>query len=182
MFMPRVRFFLLLILSFVLPKFAMAATNEVAKDTEIESLKGITSLKYACVYDPDYKLIKIVSAELSKIGVPTKSIDLKDDPETPLNSTEAGLKVIVDNRKDEESWVGLYVQQKGTLDRNRSVTFEAETYKIGTLCQKDEVDSTVKNLCAQFAKDFALANEVSKKDDKEPHWQQYPPIRPLEHK
>jgi hypothetical protein len=166
--MLGVRFVLLVILSFIIPNLAMAATNEAAKDKEIESLKGITSLKYACVYDPDYKLIKIVSTELSKIDVPTKSVDLKDDAKTPLNSTEARLKVVVDDRKDQESWVGLYVQQKATLDRNRSVACEAETYKIGTLCPRDKVDSAVKNLCAQFANDFAMAAEVSKAGNSKP--------------
>ena len=162
-------FSMLPVLSLVYSNLAVAATSDVAKDSEIESLKGITCLKYVCAYDPDYKLIKIVSAGLSKIGITAKSVDLKDDSQIPLNSTEARLKVIVDNRTNEESWVGLYVQQRAALDRNRSVTFDADTYKIGTLCQRDEVEPAVKKLCAQLANDFALANEESKTNNSKRH-------------
>jgi len=124
------------------------------KDWQIKSLKGISLIEYGVTKDPDNKLAKTLATELGGTGVPLKSINLKADSGTPLSKKEARLKVSVDDRENGQSWVGLYIQQKADLNRDPSVTFEPETYGVGTLCPKSKVNETVKDLCVQFVHDF----------------------------
>ncbi len=135
-----------------------AAVDESAKDWQVRSLKGITLVRYGVVFDPDNHLTKTVSSGLSGIGVTLKSVNVKLDSDNPLSPKEARLKVVVDYREKDKSWVGLYVQQRSKLDRNPAVTFDAETYKIGTLCENASAASEVKNLCDQFSRDFNRSN------------------------
>jgi hypothetical protein len=135
----------------------LAAINESAKDWQVKSLKGINTVKYGCCYDPDNKMNKIVTSGLSDIGVPVKSVKLKDGSEVPLSSQEALLKVMKNDREKGQCWVGLCVEQQSKLDRDPSITFDAETYKIGTLCPKSNVDSAIKELCARFVSDFNMS-------------------------
>jgi hypothetical protein len=130
------------------------ALKETAKDWQTKSLKGISFIKYGVVYDPDNKLSKTVTSSLSGIGVTLKSVNVKEDAETPLSAKEARLKVVVNERDKNKSWVGLFVQQQSKLDRDPSITYDAETYKIGTLCDSENADSAVKDLCGQFVRDF----------------------------
>jgi hypothetical protein len=140
-------------LNVALPARSFAEIIESPKDWQVQSLKGISSVKYGINYDPGDKLSKSVKSGLSGIRVPTKPINLKDDT-TPLASSEGRLKIVVDDRGQEKCWVGLYLQQKSKLDRDPSTTFDADTYGIGTLCPKSETSSTVKKLCTQFVSDF----------------------------
>jgi hypothetical protein len=133
---------------------AKEVAKETAKDWQTRSLKGISFIKYGVVYDPDNKFAKTVTSGLSGIGVILKSVNVKEDAETPLSSKEARLKVVVNERDKNKSWVGLFVQQQSKLDRDPSITYDAETYKIGTLCDSENADSAVKDLCAQFVRDF----------------------------
>ncbi len=95
--------------------------------------------------------------------MPIKSVNLKEDTATPLTTAKGRLKVVVDNREKNQSWVGLYVEQKSKLDRDPSITYESETYQIGTLCAKSKADATVKELCAQFIRDFKGKEKASAK-------------------
>jgi hypothetical protein len=139
-----------------LPNSANAAIDNPAKDWQLQSLKGITSIDYGVAYDANGKLIKIVTDGLSGVGVPLRSISFKKDTEdTPLSPTAAQLKVFVDDRDDgKKCWVGLNIRQKAKLDRNPKIVFDAQTYAIGTLCAKSEVDAKLKEVCAQFVSDF----------------------------
>jgi hypothetical protein len=135
--------------------FATAAVEKTAQDWQIRSLKGITSIKYAVGYDPEKKVAKQVADGLSALKVPMTSVTLKEEKVNSLSTSEALLIVSVDRRGKDKKWVGLYVQQKAKLDRDPSIACEAETYKIGSVCAKDAVDDTIKELCGQFVADFS---------------------------
>lgn len=146
----------LLILQTACPISAFANIDSHAKDWQKQSLKGITSVKYGVAYDPTKELTKTVGTGLTSIKIPTKSVNVKDDKATPLSSTEARLKVFVDDRPKGESWVGLSIEQKSHVSRDPSITFDSETYAIGTLTShsKAKIDAAVKDLCTEFVKDF----------------------------
>jgi hypothetical protein len=138
-----------------LPISANAAIDDMAKYWQIQGLRGIKSINYGIAYDADNKLTKTVSAELSGVGVPLKSVNfMKNDVATSLLPTEAQLKVFVNDREQDKCWVGLNIKQKCRLDRDPSITFDAQTYSIGTLSAKSNADAAVKDVCAQFVRDF----------------------------
>lgn len=153
----------LVVLNVVIASKGIAAIDESAKDWQIKSLKGITSIKYGVAYDPGKKLAKTVTTGLSGVGVPAKSVNLKEDAATPLSTSEGKVKVIVDAREKNQSWVGLCVEQKSKLDRDPSITYQAETYRIGTLCDSSKTESVVKDLCSQFVRDFKGKEKASAK-------------------
>jgi len=97
-----------------------------------------------------------VTDGLSGVGVPARAITFKKDTEdTPLSASTAQLKVFVDDRdQGKKCWVGLNIRQKSKLDRNPKITFDAQTYAIGTLCAKSEAETKLKEVCAQFVSDF----------------------------
>lgn len=134
--------------------FATAAVDKTAQDWQIRSLKGITSIKYGVGYDPEKTLTKQVADDLSALKVPMTGVNLKEDKNNALSTGEARLIVSVDHRGKEKKWVGLYVEQKSKLDRDASITYDAETYKVGSVCAKEAVDDTLKELCGQFVTDF----------------------------
>lgn len=144
----------LVMLNVASPSSSIAAIDKLANPSQVQSLKGIASIKYGVAFDPQHTVIKTVTSSLSGISVPMKIVNLKDDKETPLTTSEARVKVFIDDRDNNQNWVGLAVAQKSKMDRNPLITYDAETYKIGTLCPKANTDATVKELCAQFAHDF----------------------------
>lgn len=145
---------------FALPNSAFAKLDNVAKDWQLQSLKGISSVNYGVAYDASGKLSKVVTDGLKGVSVPLHSITFKKDSEdAPLSAADAQLKVFVDNREQGKCWVGLSVKQKSKLDRTPAVTYNAQTYSIGTLCEKAKVDAAVKEVCEQFVSDFKTANK-----------------------
>ncbi len=143
-----------------LPNSASAKLDNVAKDWELRSLKGISSLDYGIAYDASGKLSQVITTGLKDIGVPTHSVTFKKDAEEqPLKSDTAQLKVFVDNREQDKCWVGLSIKQKSKLDRNPAITYNAQTYSVGTLCPKASVEVSVKAICEQFVSDFKSTNK-----------------------
>jgi len=136
-----------------------AAAIEAAKDWQIKSLKGITAIQYAMGSDdPSGKLTEILKSGLAGLSVATKQVSFKADSPISIGTTDALVKVAVDKRKGGQNWVGLYVHQKSKLDRDPSITYEAETYGIGELVPNAKVNATVKNLLSRFDSDFKNAN------------------------
>lgn len=143
-----------------LPDSAFAKLDNLAKDWQLQSLKGISSVDYGVAYDASGKLSKAVTDGLQGVSVPLKSITFKKDTEdTALAADAAQLKVFVDDRTGGKCWVGLSVKQKSKLERIPAVSYNAQTYSIGTLCPKDKVDASVKEICAQFVSDFRASNK-----------------------
>ena len=139
-----------------------AAAIEAAKDWQIKSLKGITAIQYAMGSDdPSGKLTEILKSGLAGLNVATKQVSFKADSPISIGTTDALVKVAVDKRKGGQNWVGLYVHQKSKLDRDPSITYEAETYGIGELVPNAKVNATVKNLLSRFDSDFKNANSSS---------------------
>jgi hypothetical protein len=138
-----------------------AAAIEAATDWQIKSLKGITAIQYAMGSDdPSGKLTEILKG-LAGLNVATKQVSFKADSPISIGTTDALVKVAVDKRKGGQNWVGLYVHQKSKLDRDPSITYEAETYGIGELVPNAKVNATVKNLLSRFDSDFKNANSSS---------------------
>ena len=136
-----------------------AAAIEAAKDWQIKSLKGITAIQYAMGSDdPSGKLTEILKSGLAGLSVATKQVSFKADSPISIGTTDALVKVAVDKRKGGQNWVGLYVHQKSKLDRDPSITYEAETYGIGELVPNAKVNATVKNLLSRFDSDSKNAN------------------------
>jgi hypothetical protein len=139
-----------------------AAAIEAAKDWQVRSLKGITAIQYGVASDdPDGKLIGILKSGLAGLNVGTKQVNFKADSPIEIGTTDALVKVAVDKRKGGQNWVGLYVQQKSKLDRDPSISYEAQTYSVGELVPTAKVDATVKDLVSHFESDFRNANSSS---------------------
>jgi hypothetical protein len=136
-----------------------AAAIEAAKDWQVKSLKGITAFQYAVASnDPDGKLTETLKSALAGLNVPMKKVDFKTDMPIEIGTTDALVKVAVDKRKGGQKWVGLYVNQKSKLDRDPSISYEAQTYGIGALVPPAKVAETVKELMSEFDNDFRSAN------------------------
>ncbi len=141
----------------VLPFAADAKIDKPAKDWQVKSLKGIKSIKYCVAFDADGSLLKIVDSGLSGLKVPAKSVKLKEEDccsGQELSNTEGMLKVYVDNRANDMAWVGLSIQQKSQLSRNADVSYDANTYALGSLVARAKAKDMIKELCAQFTADF----------------------------
>jgi hypothetical protein len=137
-----------------------ATAIEAAKDWQVKSLKGIAAIQYAVASDdPDGKLTEMLKSGLAGLNVPLKEVDFKADMPISIGTTDALLKVAVDKRKNGQQWVGLYVNQKSKLDRDPSISYEAQTYGIGALVPAAKVGATVKELMSRFDSDFKNANE-----------------------
>lgn len=142
-----------------LPNSALAKLDNAAKDWQLQSLKGISSVNYGVAYDASGKLSKIVTDGLKGVGVPLHATTFKkESEEAALSGADAQLKVFVDDREAGKSWVGLSIKQKSKLDRTPTITYNAQTYSIGTLCDKSKVDASVKEVCEKFVSDFKAAN------------------------
>jgi hypothetical protein len=137
------------------------AAIDSAKDWQVKSLKGITLVQFAVGWDPDGKLTEILKSGLSALNVPTKHVDFQGESPISIGTTDALVKVNVDNREDDQKWVGLYVQQMSKLNRDPSITYEAQTYRIGELVPSAKVGATVKELVSRFSSDFKDANHPS---------------------
>jgi hypothetical protein len=133
---------------------ASAKVDVTAKPWQVASLKGIGQIKYGVVYDPTNALAKSVALILSASKVPMKSVIVKDDQNVPLATAEARMKIYSDARDKDQLWVGLSVEQKSKLDRTPSVTYDAETYKIGKLCKRADEANAIKELCTTFINDL----------------------------
>ena len=125
-------------------------------DWQKQSLKGITSLRYAVADGSTYDATDDLAKSLSEIKVTAKHIEnLKEDAAKPLSVSEARVKVVAMDRSDNQCWVGLFVDQLCQLKRNPSITVSGETYKVGKMCPRADVKKTVTDLCAQFVSDFS---------------------------
>jgi hypothetical protein len=138
------------------------AAIDSAKDWQVKSLTGITSVQYAVGWDPDGKLTEILKSGLAGLNVPTRQVIFRRESPISIDTTDALVKVDVDDRENDQKWVGLYVHQKSKLDRDPSITYEAQTYRIGELVPSAKVDATVKELTSRFDSDFKYANHSSK--------------------
>lgn len=138
--------------------FAAAAQAQVkvsAEPWQKKSLTGLNSLRYGIAYDPTGALGKQVLPAMKDLKVATKSVDLKSDGKVLLNDNEGRLKVYVDEKREEgKNWVGISLEQKARLSRLEAVTFDTVTYKIGTLCPAGNTNAALKELLAEFVKDF----------------------------
>jgi hypothetical protein len=145
------------VLIFACPNIGKTA-DVAPMETQKQSLKGITSLRYGVVKYSTYSLLDEVGNALSGLKLPIKQIEnLKKESNSPLSITEARVKVIAEDREDNQCWVGLYVEQLCQLKRIPSITIDRETYKIGKMCAPTEVKTIVKDLCAEFVKDLSSA-------------------------
>ena len=150
----------LLLISFTaMPLAANAKVDKPAKDWQLKTLKGIKSIKYCVVYDPDGSLFKVVDTGLAGMKVTAKA-----DPKSKAGSNEindkddALLKVYVDNRDKDQAWVGLAIRQKSQLSRDGAQSFDADTYSIGSLCDRSKAKEVIKELCATFKEDMKANN------------------------
>lgn len=125
-------------------------------DWQKQSLKGITSLRYAVADGSTYDATEDLAKSLDETKVPaTRIIDSKEDANKPLSTSEARVKVVAMDRSDNQCWVGLFVDQLCQLKRKPSITVSGETYKVGKMCPRADVKKTVNDLCAQFVRDFS---------------------------
>jgi len=130
-----------------------AVALEPAKDWQIKSLKGIASIQFAMASDdPSGKWTETLKTGIAGLNVPSKQVTFP--AKITLGTTDALVKVAVDKRKNHQNWVGLYVHQKSKLDRDPSISYEAETYGIGALVPNGKVGATIKELMSQFDSDF----------------------------
>ncbi len=131
-----------------------------AADWQKQSLKGVTTIKYGVVDFSKNGLIDALTDALKSLKVQTKHIDdLKADATTPLTVNEARLKLVAQDRENNQSWVGISLEQRCQLKRTPSINLDAETYKIGRLCPRDKVKETAKDLCSQFVKDWSSSTK-----------------------
>jgi hypothetical protein len=133
-----------------------------APEWQKESLKGITSLRYGVADNAVADAEKVVGVSLSESKLPIKHVeDLHDDASNALSPTEARVKIVAQDRKNNECWVGLYVEQRCQLQRSPSTYVESETYQLGKMCPQSQVKSTLKDLCAQFVRDLSTQTPSS---------------------
>ena len=149
---------LLMVSSFTMPLAVQAKIEKPAKDWQLKTLKGIKSIKYGVAYDPDGSLLKVVDAGLAGLKVPAKSAPLVKEDSKDIGKDEARLKVFVDNRDKNQAWVGLAIKQKSQLSRDGAQSYDADTYAIGSLCDRSKAKDVIKELCAQFQEDMKANN------------------------
>lgn len=154
----RIAVALLMVSCFVMPLAVQAKIEKTAKDWQLKTLKGIKSIKYGVAYDPDGSLLKIVDEGLKGLKIPAKSAPLAKEDNKDAGKDEARLKVFVDNRDKNQAWVGLSIKQKSQLSRDGAQTYDADTYAIGSLCDKSKAKDVIKELCARFKEDFKANN------------------------
>lgn len=135
---------------------ASIADEKSAQPWQKQSLQGIGSLRYAVAEGSNGVAVADLGSSLSKLKVPTTAVkNLNEDYAKPLSTNEARLKAYVKDREKDQSWVGLSIEQQCQLKRTPSITVDAETYSIGKLCPRKQVNATVKELCTQFVSDFS---------------------------
>lgn len=135
---------------------ASIAEEKSAQPWQKQSLQGISSLRYAVTEGSSGVALTDISSSLSELKVPMTAVkNVNEDYAKPLSTTEARLKAYVKDREKDQSWVGLSIEQQCQLKRTPSITVDAETYSIGKLCPRKQVNATVKELCTQFASDFS---------------------------
>lgn len=131
------------------------AEDKSPADWEKQSLKGITSIRYGVAEGGAYEAMDDVAAALSGVKVPAKRLpNLKKDYANPLSTTEARVKVVAQDREDNQCWVGLSVDQRCLVKRLPSINLDSETYRLGKMCPKAQVKTAVKEACAEFVRDF----------------------------
>ncbi|MBY0357854.1 MAG: hypothetical protein K2W82_07620 [Candidatus Obscuribacterales bacterium] len=145
----------LLVLSLAFAHSCLAGEKSAA-DWQKQSLKGITSLRYAAAEGNTYDAMADLASALAEVKVPLNRVEnLKADYAKALAVNEGRVKVVAQKRENKQSWVGLCVDQRCQLKRTPSINLDSETYQIGKMCPDAQVKSTVKDLCGQFVKDFA---------------------------
>ncbi|MCW5824412.1 MAG: hypothetical protein KIT34_16535 [Cyanobacteria bacterium TGS_CYA1] len=150
---------LLMISCLFAPLAAQAKIDKPAKDWQLKSLKGIKSVKYCATYDPDGSLLKVMDSGLAGMKVTAKAAPFKkDEVSADLGKDEARVMVFVDNRDKDKAWVGLVVRQKSQLNRDSALSYDADTYALGTLTERGKAKDAVKELCAQFKDDLKSNN------------------------
>ncbi len=150
---------LLLISCMAMPLASNAKVDKPAKDWQLKTLKGIKSIKYSVAYDPDGSLLKVVDTGLSGMKVTAKAAPKAKEGSNEINDkNDALLKIYVDNRDKEQAWVGLAIKQKSQLNRDSAQSYDAETYAIGSLCERSKTKDVIKELCATFKEDMKANN------------------------
>jgi hypothetical protein len=134
---------------------AVIAGDAVPPEWQKQSLKGITSIRYGMAEGSDVDSIEDVAKAFSGLKAPAKRItNIKEDYAAPLSDTEARVKVIAQNRKGNQCWVGLVVDQRCQVKRIPSIDVNGETYRSGKMCARADVKKAVNEVCAEFIKDF----------------------------
>jgi len=155
----RIAATLLLISCIAMPIAAQAKIDKPAKDWQMKSLKGIKSVKYCATYDPDGSLLKVLDSGLTGMKVTAKAAPFKkDEVSADLGKDEARVMVFVDNRDKDKAWVGLVVRQKSQLNRDAALSYDADTYALGTLSERSKAKEALKELCTKFKDDFKANN------------------------
>ncbi len=150
---------LLLISCIAMPFAANAKVDKPAKDWQLKTLKGIKSIKYCVAYDPDGSLLKAVDTGLAGMKMTAKAAPKTKEGSNEINDkNEALLKIYVDNRDKDQAWVGLAIKQKSQLNRDGAQSYDAETYVIGSLCERSKAKDVIKELCATFKEDMKANN------------------------
>lgn len=150
---------LLLISCIAMPLAASAKVDKPAKDWQLKTLKGIKSIKYCVAYDPDGSLLKVVDTGLAGMKVTAKAAPKSKEGSNEINDkNEAILKVFVDNRDKDQAWVGLSIKQRSQLNRDTAQSYDADTYAIGSLCDRSKAKEVIKELCATFKEDMKANN------------------------
>ncbi len=153
--MKSILVFSLSLALFAIANAAQAQMKVAAEPWQKQSLTGLNTLRYGIAYDPTGAMAKQVAAALTNLKVRTKPVDLRNDSKVLLNDHEGRLKVYVDEKREEgKNWVGISLEQKARLSRLGAVTFDTVTYKVGTLCPTASTDTALKELLAEFVKDF----------------------------
>ncbi len=161
--MIKTRSVVLLSLLLTLACQVLGRADVFAQNWQRQSLKGITSINYGVVGDSSESMSSDVDSAFSKLKVKKNSMqDLCEMGSKPLSINEAIVKVIAQDRKNNQCWVGLTVEQRCQLERTPSIQVAGETYKIDKMCPRGEVKNTVKELCTQFVKDFSAQSEFSR--------------------
>lgn len=138
------------------------AGNVSPPEWQKQSLKGITSLRYGVADNAVPDAEKVAGVSLSEAKLPVKHVEnLYDDFNKALSPTEARVKIVAQDRKNNQCWVGLYVEQRCQLQRSPSIYVDSETYQLGKICPQTQVKSTVKDLCAQFVRDLSAQTASS---------------------
>jgi hypothetical protein len=137
--------------------------NVVPLEWQKKSLQGITSLRYRLVSGPA-DIAEVVATSLKNAGLPVKQLQKEEDVANPLSTTEGRLVVYTQDRENDQSWVGLSLEQKCQLVRNPAIQYESESYRAGKLVQLSQTTAAIKELSDQFVQLLKAAN--SKKSGK----------------
>lgn len=155
----RIRAFVALCLTLGCVSAVKAETSKDVPATEAQkkSLYGLTSVKYRVVFDHSNSVAETVKKSFAAANVGMKEFS-RDAEDGPLKASEGLVAVVVDNRDNNKSWVGLTVKQLCRLERSTEPTWTGITYAAGKVVARSTEKDAAKILCDEFVASFNKEN------------------------